>query len=136
MWVIDAAWKWSPDGDGRSRQVRLVAEYARVSDPDPAAGPRDRHEASTLGVAWRFAPQWEVGVRTDWLRVWMPGEDGSVTGSLREHAAMLAWKPTHGQTLRLQVTTQQDARGFEHPARHSVALQYVVGLGAHGAHAF
>ncbi len=136
MWVIDAVWKWSPDGDGQRRQVRFVAEYARVSDPDPAAGPRDRHEAATLGVVWRFAPQWEIGARTDWLRVWMPGEDGSVIGSLREHAAMLAWKPTHSQALRLQVTTQRDANGFENPARHSVALQYVVGFGAHGAHAF
>jgi len=136
MWLIDAAWKWAPEGDSRSQQVRIVFEHAQVAEPNRHAGPGDWHQASTLGAVWRFAAQWEAGVRTDWLRVRIPHGDHFHAGSLREHAAMIAWKPTHTQALRLQFTTQRDARGFEDAARRSLALQYVIGLGAHAAHEF
>jgi len=136
LWLADFAWKWAPDGNNRQRQLRVAAEYARVTDPGPGAGASDLHEALTLSVVWRFLQQWEVGVRADWLKVAMPHEDGFETGRLREQALMLAWKPTHAQTLRLQITTQNGAEGFDAPARHAVQLQYVLGLGAHPAHAF
>jgi site-specific recombinase XerD len=55
---------------------------------------------------------------------------------LRERTLMLAWKPSHMQALRLQVTTQRDAVEFESPARRAWQLQYVLAFGAHGAHAF
>jgi hypothetical protein len=48
----------------------------------------------------------------------------------------VAWKPTHSQALRLQVTAQRDAEGIEHPASRSVQLQYVLSIGAHSAHAY
>jgi hypothetical protein len=40
------------------------------------------------------------------------------------------------QSLRLQFTHQFDAVGFDGAARRSVQLQYVLGFGAHPAHAF
>jgi len=136
LWLVDLAWKWAPDGNNRLQQLRLSAEYARVTDPGPGAGSSDLHEAMTLSLAWRFLQQWELGVRADWLKVAMPHEDGYETGRLREQALMLAWKPTHAQTLRLQLTTQNGAVGFDAPARQTVQLQYVLGLGGHPAHAF
>lgn len=136
MWLFDVAWKWAPGGDNRRQQVRVVFEHARVAEPNRHADPDDRHHSSTLGVVWRFSPHWETGVRTDRLRVMIPHGDHFHPGMLTEHAAMIAWKPSHRHALRLQYTTQRDARGFEDPARHSVALQYVIGLGAHGAHDF
>ena len=135
-WLFDAAWKWAPGGDNRRQQVRVVFEHARVSEPNGHAAPDDGHRSSTLGAVWRFAPHWEVGARTDRLRVSIPHGDHFHAGSLTEHAAMIAWKPSHRHTLLLQYTTQRDARGFEDPARRSVVLQYVIGLGAHGAHEF
>jgi hypothetical protein len=53
-----------------------------------------------------------------------------------ERVVMVAWKPSHMQSLRLQFTTQRDAVGFENPAKRSVQLQYVLAFGAHGAHAY
>jgi hypothetical protein len=85
---------------------------------------------------WRFHPQWETGVRADWLRVRVPHEDHFDSARLREHALMLAWKPGHLQSLRLQLSGQRDAVGFEAPARRTVQLQYVLAFGAHGAHAY
>ena len=55
---------------------------------------------------------------------------------LQERSLMLAYKPSHLQTLRLQYTQQGQAQGFENPARHALQLQYVLGFGAHPAHAY
>ena len=66
----------------------------------------------------------------------MPHEDHFDSALLRERSLMLAWKPSHMQSLRLQYTTQRDAVGFENPAKRSVQLQYVLAFGAHGAHAY
>jgi hypothetical protein len=66
----------------------------------------------------------------------MPHGDHFHTGLLREHSLMLAWKPSHMQSLRLQYTTQRDAVEFDDAAKRSVQLQYVLAFGAHGAHAY
>jgi len=136
MWLLDAAWKWAPDGNNRMQQLKVVAEYARVDEPNRHARARDFHQSTTLGVVWRFRQDWEVGARTDWLQVRVPHGDHFHDGRLREHALMVAWKPTHTQAIRLQFTAQRDAEGIDGPARRSVQLQYVLGIGAHGAHAF
>jgi hypothetical protein len=49
---------------------------------------------------------------------------------------MLAWKPTHMQSLRLQVAKQSGAKDIEGASKRTVQLQYVIALGAHGAHSF
>lgn len=132
-WMMDATWKWAPNGNNRDQQVRVTFEtawvYAHNSD---AAG--DMHRAHALAVAWRLNPNWEVGARTDWLRVNAPDDESR----LCEYALMLAWKPSHMQTLRLQYTTQRGATGdaFLNASKDSVQLQYVLSFGAHGAHSF
>lgn len=147
MWVSDLVWKWAPDGNNRNQQLRLNWEYAQVSRINRDADSSMRHRASSLGAVWKFNPAWEVGVRTDWLRVNKPesheGETEFTRGRLKERAIMLAYKPTHVQSLRLQLT-QQRASGandegeavFANPARRSISLQYVIGFGAHGAHSY
>ena len=86
-------------------------------------------------------------MRADWLRVHKPEDhEGDVEfgrGRLKENAIMVAYKPTHMQTLRLQLTEQRAARAndegeavFANPARRSIQLQYVIGFGAHGAHSY
>jgi hypothetical protein len=147
MWISDLVWKWAPDGNNRNQQLRLNWEYAQVSGINRFADSSMRHRASSLGAVWKFNPAWEAGVRTDWLRV-HKSEDhaGDIEfgrGRLKENAIMVAYKPTHMQTLRLQLT-QQRASGandegeavFANPARRSIQLQYVIGFGAHGAHSY
>lgn len=135
-WMVDFTWKWAPGGNNREQQVRAGFEAARITGLNRFATRRDKHEANAITLVWRFRSDWEVGARADWLRVRMPHEDHFDNGLLREQALMLAWKPSHMQSLRLQYTTQRDAVGFENPARRSVQLQYVLAFGAHGAHAY
>lgn len=136
LWMADFVWKWSPGGNNRHEQLKVVAEYARITDLNRYATGADRHEAASLTVVWRFRQDWEVGARADRLRVQIPHGDHFHPGRLDELAFMVAWKPTHAQTLRLQYTTQRNAEGFEQSAKRVAQLQYVLSLGAHGAHAF
>lgn len=135
-WLLDATWKWSPGGNNRGQQVRVSAEAARITGLNRYAASGDRQEANSLAAVWRFHPEWEVGARVDWLRVRMPHGEHFHSGLLRERSMMLAWKPSHYQTLRLQYTTQRDAVEFDDAAKRSVQLQYVMSFGAHGAHSF
>lgn len=134
--LYDLAWKWAPNGNPREQQVRVVVEHARLSGlPQPALGPR-RHEGSSLAVVWRWRPDWEVGLRADRLRAAFVHDGHLDPARLDEQSAMLVYKPSHKQALRLQWTTNRKAEGFEAAARRTVALQYVVAFGVHGAHPF
>lgn len=135
-WLLDFTWKWAPGGNNRLGQVRISAEFARVSGINRHAGSADHHQAAALAAVWRFQPEWEVGARVDRLRLRIPHGDHFHDGRLNERALMLAWKPSHSQTLRLQVTQQRDAVGIADAARRALQLQYVLSLGAHGAHTF
>lgn len=136
MWLLDGTWKWAPDGNNQNQQVRVTVEAARVTDINRFATSGQKHDAIFLSAVWRFQPAWEVGARFDHLRVAMPHEDHFHEGRLKEQALMLVWKPSHRQSLRLQLSRQHGAVGFENAARRSLALQYVLAFGAHGAHAY
>ncbi|HRO59284.1 MAG TPA: hypothetical protein PK177_08980 [Burkholderiaceae bacterium] len=135
MFIADAVWKWAPNGNNRERQLRLSGEYARVTDLNEYASSSDIHEAWYLSAVYRFAPQWEAGLRFDELKVREPHGDHFHAGRLREASVALTWKPSHFSLLRLQWTDQRDRGGFD-DAGQAVFLQYVMSLGAHGAHAF
>ncbi|MBL0418879.1 hypothetical protein JI739_00830 [Ramlibacter sp. AW1] len=134
MWLGDIAWKWAPGGNNARQQVRVAYERAVVRGlAGPAAG--GRHVGDYLSAVWRFAPAWEVGARTSVLKARMAHDDHADDGKLRENAVMLAYRPTHAQVLRLQLTDQRDRGGFEGAAR-AVQLQYILNWGAHAAHTF
>ncbi|MDO5086932.1 MAG: hypothetical protein Q4D74_04895 [Comamonadaceae bacterium] len=135
LWLGDITWKWAPGGNNRNQQVRVTYERALVRGLGPHARRRDHHVADYLSAVWRFHPAWEAGVRSDMMRVRIPHGDHFHAGRLREAAVMLAYKPTHMQSLRLQFTRQYGAKGFEGAGR-AVQLQYVISFGAHGAHSF
>lgn len=135
MWLGDLTWKWAPQGNNSQQQVRVSFEHAVISGLGPLSTSDDRHHASYLSAVWRFAPFWEAGVRADLLRVRQLHEGQFEDGRLREAALMLAYKPSHAQTLRVQVTRQQDRGGFA-AATRAVQVQYILNLGAHAAHAF
>lgn len=135
MTLADIAWKWAPDGNSRQEQVRIAYEHAVVTRINRYATSGDRHQAGYLSAVWRFAPSWETGLRADVLRARAPHEESFEDKRLRERALMLAYKPTHQQTLRLQFTQQRDRGGYA-DANRAVQLQYILNFGAHAAHAF
>lgn len=135
LYLFDVAYKWAPDGNNSRQQLRLAYEYAELRDLNRYASSSDKHRAHYLSAVWRFSPSWEVGARTDLLRVRQPHGDHFHGARLAEDAVMVAYKPTHMQTLRAQFTRQRDATGFD-TGKHALQLQYILSFGAHAAHAF
>jgi hypothetical protein len=135
VWIADAVWKWAPKGNNRDRQLRLSAEYVRINEPNRFATNDDYHEGWYVSAVYRFAPQWEAGVRHGELKVQEPHGNHFHAGRLRETEVMLAWKRSHFSALRLQWTRQRDLGGFP-DAGDAVMLQYVMSLGGHGAHTY
>jgi len=134
--LLDAAWKWAPDGNNRERQLKVVGEWARVSGINRYAQSSDTHEAQSLMGVWRWSAAWETGLRMDWLKARSPHGEHFHNVRLREQSVMVAYKPTHAQTVRLQLSSQSGARGVEGAVKQSVQLHYVLSFGAHGAHSF
>ena len=135
MWLGDLTWKWAPQGNNRQQQVRVSLEHAVITGLNRYAVSSDRHHATYLSAVWRFASAWETGVRLDHLRVREPHEDSFEDGRLREAALMLAYKPSHAHTVRVQFSRQQNRGGFADATR-ALQIQYVMHLGAHAAHAY
>ena len=135
LYLADAVWKWAPDGNNRERHLRLSGEYAHITRLNAHASSGDMHKAAYLSAVYRWHPQWEAGLRVDMLRVREPHDDHFHDGRLAEHSVMVAYKPSHFSTLRLQWTQQRDQGGFAQ-ASNAISLNYVMSLGAHGAHGF
>lgn len=135
MWLGEVAWKWAPDGNNRQRQLRVAYEHALVTGLNRHARGSDRHQAGYLSMVYRFAPEWEAGARFDVLRVREPHEDHFDSARMREASLMLAYKPSHAQTVRVQYTRQRNGLGFD-AATHAVQLQYILSFGSHAAHSF
>lgn len=146
LYMTDLVYKWAPDGNPKNNQVKLFWENARITGIHPELTSQ-RHTASSLGAVWRFHPAWELGLRSDELAVNKPEvhvgetEPEAAAARLRETTLMLAYKPSHSQTYRIQFSRQSSAgeaasEVFAHTASNVVQLQWVIGFGAHGAHSF
>ncbi|WP_334166012.1 hypothetical protein [Tepidimonas sp.] len=134
--VLDAVWKWAPGGNAKNEQVRLAGEYVRINRPNRFARSSDRHAGGYLSLVYRFQPAWEAGVSAGWLDVRIPHDEHFHPGRLREASIMLAYKPGHLQSYRLQATRVSGARGFGEVPAWRVGVQVVLAIGAHPAHSY
>jgi hypothetical protein len=137
--AVDVVWKWAPLGNATVNNFKLQGEYFARSERGTFADlayDGDQVGWYLQGV-WQFAPLWRVGLRHDLVDADSgPGLAG--TGledpgrSSRRSSVMLDWSPSEFSRLRLQYT---DDRVLE--ASDSVwYLQYIMSIGAHGAHQF
>jgi len=134
LYVLDAIWKWAPRGNARARQLAVSGEYLYVDELGENAAEGDAHEGWYAAAVYRFGPQWSAGVRHGEVDLRQAHGDHFHGQSLRETDLMLTWARSHFSQLRLQVSLQ-DADGLT-DANDTLTLQYVMTLGAHGAHAF
>ena len=137
--VLDFVWKWAPLGNPAVNNFKLQGEYFMRDENGTFAGlPYDGdQEGWYLQGVWQFAPMWRVGLRHDMV----DADNGlSVAGtelenpgrSSRRSSVMLDWSPSEFSRLRLQYTDDQVLEESD-----SVwYLQYIMSIGAHGAHQF
>jgi hypothetical protein len=137
--LVDFVWKWAPNGNPTQTNFKLQGEYFSRDESGVYDGiPYDGDQTGWyLQGVWQFAPMWRVGLRHDEV----DADNGPLfTGTAledpgnasRRDSVMIDWSPSEYSRLRMQYThdrvfSESDSQWW---------LQYIMSLGAHGAHAF
>jgi len=142
---VDFVWKWARNGNPRDRNFTIVAEYLRRDEngiltergaPGSPVPYDDAQNGLHIYGTYQFRPQWRVGLRHDRLSSGdlpgvLPGIPAA-TDDQRRFAVMVDWSNSEYSRLRAQIETSD----FGDESSTAIFLQYVMSLGAHGAHAF
>jgi hypothetical protein len=155
-WGADAILKWAPRGDSVHRQLKLQAEYlhrtedGQLTYDTSAANALSDYRSSQDGWyvqgVYLFQPRWRVGLRYDSMDSGTP-RIGLVDSGVLPRSAfpallsaspdrvtlMLDWSPSEFSRLRAQYAWD-DARSDQRDRQF--LIQYLYGIGAHGAHKF
>ena len=158
-WGVDGIYKWAPEGNARQRNFTLQGEFfqRRESgtlsyDTLAAVGAPSSGDYSAvqngwyLQAAYQFMPMWRVGARYDRLDSGTPRigqvESGALTaadfpilqGARPSRASlMFDFSPSEFSRFRLQLGADRSNPSL---TDRQVFLQYIMSLGAHGAHTF
>jgi hypothetical protein len=121
--IADFVWKYAPNGNVRQTNFKLQGEYLRS---DSGSGPRQ--SGWYLQAIYQFMPTWRVGVRYDQLD---PGSVSSFTP--KRQSVMIDYSPSEFSRWRLQLA---QSRLMPDVTDNQVFVQYILSLGAHGAHRY
>ena len=137
--AVDFVWKWAPLGNATVRNVKIQGEYFRRDEDGLFDGLAydGRQTGWYLQGIWQFAQLWRVGLRHDVVDA---DNGSSVDGtalqdpgrSSQRSSLMLDWSPSEFSRLRLQYTNDRVLPESDDQWH----LQYIMGIGAHGAHQF
>ena len=152
-WIADFVWKWAPNGNAKVRSFKLQSElFSRTETGDMSydtATPvttdsyRSRQTGGYAQAVYQFMPKWRVGYRYDWLDSGTIEFGPRLTPSNfaelsayrpRRNSVMMDWSPSEFSRLRLQMA-RDESRG-EGLGDNQFFLQYIMSIGAHGAHKF
>jgi len=150
--IADFVWKYAPDGNATRTNFKLQGEYfwQRASgdltfDSDEALGLTQTAAYSAnqsgwyLQGIWQFMPMWRVGLRYDQLNQGSPdyGDNAAFLAtdsfSPKRTTIMFDWTPSEFSRFRVQYAQNKERPGF---TDNQFFLQYILTLGAHGAHKF
>jgi hypothetical protein len=138
--VADFVWKWAPHGDPSQKNLKLQSEYL-WSNPDgtfngiPYSG---RQRGWYAQAVYQFIPRWRVGYRHDQLN------PGSVSAALQgtvldseghqptRDSLMIDFSNSEFSRIRLQYNRDLSSPQVD----NEWFVQYIMSLGAHGAHQF
>ncbi|MDH2917494.1 MAG: TonB-dependent receptor [Gallionella sp.] len=150
---LDFVWKYSPNGNVRNNYFKLQGEYFRRKESGDltydttVAGANITDSFSViqsgfyLQSVYQFMPRWRTGLRYDRLD---PGvaqvgalNAGNIISDYRFNptrtSLMLDYSPSEFSRLRMQVANDQSRRGMKD---NQLFVQYIMSLGAHGAHQY
>ena len=137
--ALDFVWKWAPGGNPTVRNFKLQGEWFRRSEDGLFDGidySGDQAGWYLQGV-WQFAPLWRVGLRYDTVDAdsgpLLDGTELEDPGRSSDRSSLMVdWSPSEFSRLRLQYTNDRVLDETD----HQWLLQYIMSIGAHGAHQF
>lgn len=156
LWALSGVLKWAPNGNSTVNNFKLQGEYFHrkedgtlVFDSPGAALPNGYNSSQSGWYAqgvYQFMPMWRVGYRYDRLDSGTVNIDTSASGldapsafpilaayKPTKHSLMVDWSASEFSRIRLQVARDNSRRN---EPDNQIFLQYIMSLGAHGAHTF
>jgi hypothetical protein len=151
--VLDGVLKWAPEGNATDRSFKLQGEYFRRTEDGTLTfnstlsdSYRSRQSGWYLQGVYQFLPAWRVGYRYDKLDSGtttlglidsgaLSAADFPILGAYnpKRNTVMVDWSPSEFSRIRLQLARDYARLG---EPDNQIFLQYIVSLGAHGAHRF
>jgi len=159
LWVLDGILKWAPNYNPTYTSFKLQGEYFRrkengnlnydttaASLGTQTGGFTSAQSGWYLQGVYQFIPMWRVGYRYDRLNAGTTSNGLVDSGALTaadfpilaaynptRHTLMVDWSPSEFSRVRLQFASDKSRSDA---TDNQVFLQYIVSLGAHGAHKF
>ena len=149
--VADFVWKWAPNGNAQDTNFKVQGEYfwrrerrrsdlrrdgALGADADSAAT-RSRQNGWYVQGVYQFMPNWRsVRATTGSIpaastTARMPSILGDAVVQSAAHAVMLDWTPSEFSRFRVQFAQSKMRPDV---TDNEIFVQYILTLGAHGAH--
>ena len=148
---VDFVYKWAPNGNNRERSLKIQAEYfvrdedgvveLEGSDPLESTSYQGEQSGWYLQTVYQFIPRWRIGYRYDQLNADNAGADDEVLEEAglddeghtpKRSTVMLDYSHSEYSRIRLQYAVDKSYEDSD----NLFFIQYIVSLGAHGAHRF
>jgi hypothetical protein len=148
---LDFVWKYAANGNVQNSYVKLQGEYfqrqesGRLTYDTATANVADTFSNTQRGFyvqsVYQFVPRWRVGMRYDQLDTGVARVGALNAGNVISCYAfnptrttlMLDYSPSEFSRLRVQVANDQSRQGLKD---NQFFVQYIMSLGAHGAHSY
>lgn len=148
---LDVVWKYAPNGNVSDRYLKVQTEFfQRREDGDLSYDTAGLNVTDTYSVTQRgwyvqgvyqFMPHWRAGLRFDKLDPGVATVGAANAGNViadygyqpKRSTFMLDYSPSEFSRLRLQFAHDQSRQGM---TDNQLFVQYVMSLGAHGAHQY
>jgi hypothetical protein len=146
----DFVWKYAPNGNTSVNNFKLQGEYFQRRENGQlgydTTGTNITDNYSVIQSGWylqsvyQFMPRWRTGLRYDQLNPGSAEAGANLINVPRNYdytptryTLMLDYSPSEFSRLRLQLAQDQSRQGL---SDNQLFMQYVMSLGAHGAHSF
>ena len=142
LWLADFVWKWAPGGNPVNRNFRFQSEAFYRSEHGQFSSPASLYDGRQVGWyaegVYQFAPRWKVGLRHAELYADNHGTAVTPGGLLddrhnpRRDSLVLGFSNSEFSRIRMQLARDDS----QSKPDYQLSLQYLMLLGAHGAHQF
>jgi hypothetical protein len=145
--LADFVWKWSPNGNPKYQNFKFQTEYfsreekgsLKDEGTSVTSSYRTRQNGWYAQGVYQFTSNWRAGLRYDQLdsgtRDFGDNSSNLVAESYRPKraSAMVDYSWSEFSRMRLQFAQDKSMAGI---TDNQITLQYIMSLGAHGAHKF
>lgn len=139
--IADLVWKWAPNGNPYQQNLKLQMEYLWGDESGNYDGIGDidiDRDGWYVQAIYQFVHRWRVGLRYGEVSSDDPGTDFAATelatgdDNPRRASLMVDFSNSEFSRLRLQINRDESSPDDS----EAVILQYIMAIGAHGAHQF